>query len=219
MITQPTLDFFSELRANNTREWFQDHKKRYDLALNEFRALVAAWHAGLSAHYPDIADNDPKKAIFRIYRDVRFSTNKAPYKDHLGASLCKGGRTAPFAGYYLHLSPGESFFAGGRWMPENAELKKIRQEFDYNYEQLKAITEAPGFKEIFGDLSNEHSLKTSPRDYPADHVAIDWLKLKSFIVSVPIPDEQVLAADFPERIVSYSKIMKPFLDFLNGALD
>jgi uncharacterized protein (TIGR02453 family) len=219
MISQQTFDFLADLKANNSREWFHANKKRYEGASDEFKAVVTAWHAGLAPSYPEIAENDPKKAVFRIFRDVRFSTNKAPYKDHLGASLCKGGRTAPFAGYYLHLAPGESFFAGGRWMPENAELKKIRQEIDYNYEQLKAITEAPDFKKIFGDLSDEHSLKTNPRDYPADHIAINWLKLKSFIVSVPITDEQVLAADFPERIVSYSKIMKPFLDFLNGALE
>jgi uncharacterized protein (TIGR02453 family) len=219
MITQQSLLFLDDLRAHNDRDWFQGNKDRYEAALEEFRDLVQAWHAGLGPHYPDVADNDPRKAIFRIYRDVRFSQDKRPYKDHFGASLCRGGRTSSWAGFYLHLSPGASFLAGGKWMPDNTELKKIRQEIDYNHEQLRVIVEAPAFRERFGDLSTEHSLKTIPRDYSADHPAIDWLKLKSFVVSMDLTDEQVISPGFLEALIQSSLLMRPFLDYLNVALE
>lgn len=219
MITRDTFDFLADLSENNQREWFESNRKRYDKALAQFKTFVQEWHRGLSPFDEDIAANDPNKAVFRIYRDVRFSPNKQPYKDHLGASLAKGGRTSSWAGYYLHIAPGGSFLAGGKWMPENSELKKIRQEIDYNYEQLREIMEQQAFKEIFGSFDTEHSLKTTPRDYTSDHPAIDWLRLKSFVVSAVFTDEEVMANDFTEKVIRYSITMKPLLDFINTALE
>lgn len=219
MITQDVFDFLSSLSANNEREWFQNNKAAYDVVLKKFKQLVAEWQQGLSKFDPDIQDNDPNKAVFRIYRDVRFSGDKRPYKDHLGAGLGRGGRTSTWAGYYLHIAKGGSFLAGGKWMPEAAEVKKIRQEIDYNYTQLQSITNKPEFATLFGELSKEHSLKKSPRDYDPDHPAIEWLKLKSFVVATNFSDEQVLSPDFAEHLIHCSAEMQPFLAFLNTALE
>jgi uncharacterized protein (TIGR02453 family) len=118
MITEQTFHFLSDLSANNHREWFADNKKRYDAALAEMKHLAKDWIEGSSVFEADVVDNDPAKAIFRIYRDTRFSTDKTPYKNHFGLVIGRGGRTSNWAAYYLHISPGGSFF-GRRQMDAN----------------------------------------------------------------------------------------------------
>jgi len=212
------LDFLTEIEQNNNREWFASNKHRYDTIFKEMKNLAGEWIEGVKAFDPDVADNDPNKAVFRIYKDVRFSADKRPYKNNIGMAIGRGGRTAKWAGYYLHIQPGESFIAGGKWMPDSQELKAIRQEIDYNYSQLQAIVHDSAFQETFGDLDTEYQLKKNPRDYAADHPAIEWLKLKSFTVSRRIPDEEVLSADLMKNVIAYSKAMHPFLRFLNEAM-
>lgn len=219
MITYPTLQFLKDLVLNNNREWFAANKHRYDKSLKEAKELAASWIDGVAVFDEDVADNDPGKAIFRIYRDTRFSPDKTPYKNHIGMAIGKGGRTSAHAGYYLHIAPGESFIAGGKWMPLGEELKKIRQEIDYNYSQLQAIVQAEEFRNTFNDFDQELKLKKTPKDYPVDHPAIEWLKLKSFTVTHRFTDDEILSEDFSKLVVSCSKTMHPLLRFLNTALE
>lgn len=219
MVTEQTFQFLLDLSANNHREWFADNKKRYDAALSEMKHLAKDWIEGSSSFEVDVIDNDPAKSIFRIYRDTRFSTDKTPYKNHFGLVIGRGGRTSNWAAYYLHISPGASFLAGGKWMPMGDELKKIRQEIDYDHQRLSDIIGHPDFKSVFGDMDRELVLKKAPKDYPPDHPAIEWLKLKSFTVSCSFSDEEVLSADFIRQLISNTQIMMPFIQFLNAALE
>ena len=219
MVSKQTFQFLSDLSANNHREWFADNKKRYDAALAEMKQLAKEWIEGAATFEEDAVDNDPAKAIFRIYRDTRFSTDKTPYKNHFGLVIGRGGRTSNWAAYYLHISPGASFLAGGKWMPVGDELKKIRQEIDYNHLQLTDIFNQSDFKTIFGDMDREMVLKKAPKDYPTDHPAIEWLKLKSFTVSCEFSDEEVLSSEFIRLLIRNTRIMMPFIQFLNAALE
>jgi uncharacterized protein (TIGR02453 family) len=219
MITSSTLLFLRDLTLNNNREWFAANKHRYDQCLKEARELASLWIQGVASFDTDVTDNLPDKAIFRIYRDTRFSPDKTPYKNHIGMAIGKGGRTSAHAGYYLHIAPGESFIAGGKWMPPGDELKKIRQEIDYNYSLLQDVVQSVDFRRTFNDFDQEMKLKKPPKDYPADHPAIEWLKLRSFTVTHIFTDEEVLSPEFPDYVVSACKTMYPLISFLNTALE
>jgi uncharacterized protein (TIGR02453 family) len=219
MISSSSLKFLQDLALNNNREWFASNKQRYENCLKEARRLATVWIEGVASFDADVADNEPSKAIFRIYRDTRFSPDKTPYKNHIGMAIGKGGRTSYHAGYYLHIAPGGSFIAGGKWMPMGEELKKIRQEIDYNYSLLQDIVQTEAFRNTFTDFDQEYKLKKAPKDYPVDHPALEWLKLKSFTVTHMFSDAEVLSTEFPELVVSCCKTMYPLIRFLNTALE
>jgi uncharacterized protein (TIGR02453 family) len=212
-----SLDFLSLLKANNTREWFAENKPHYEQAAADFLALADAILKRLAENEPAFANQKAKECVFRIYRDTRFSNDKTPYKTHLGAYFCVGGKRSPLAGYYLHIQPSESFLAGGCWMPPTPLLQAIRQEIDYNAAEFRAIIEAPEFISRFGKLSGE-SLKTAPKGYPADHPEIEYLRKKSFVVMQNLTDEQILADDFAEQVHAAFLAMKPLVNFLNRAM-
>jgi uncharacterized protein (TIGR02453 family) len=149
---------------------------------------------------------------------VRFAKDKTPYKDHFGAYFSRAGRKAPDAGYYIHIQPGKSFVAGGLWMPEAPLLKATRQEIDYNLKEFKGILNQAGFKKHFKKLEGEQ-LKTLPQGYAADNPAIDYLKMKSFIVTTPIDDKDITSKTFVPKVVKLFTVMKPLVDFLNRGLD
>lgn len=213
---QISLDFLSALKANNTREWFAENKPRYEQVAAEFLALTDDILQQLAQTEPAFANQKAKECVFRIYRDTRFSNDKTPYKTHLGAYFCVGGKQSPLAGYYLHIQPGESFVAGGCWMPPAPLLQAIRQEIDYNAAEFRAIVEAPEFINRFGKLSGD-SLKTTPKGYPSDHPEIEYLRKKSFVATQPIADHQVLASDFIAQILTSFAAMQPLINFLNRA--
>ena len=160
-----------------------------------------------------------KECLFRIYRDVRFSKDKRPYKNNIGASINIGGKKAMNAGYYLHIEPGKSFLAGGIWMPPGDLIKKIRQEIDYNGKKINKIISQKDFKKYYGKLDEEYKLKTTPKGYDKDHVDIELLRLNSFIVWHKYTDKEISTKNFVKELSKGSKIMKPFLDFLNTAID
>lgn len=219
MLTKHTLQFLEELSHNNTKSWFEQHRNRYTQAQFEIKSFIEIWLNEFGKIDESIAHLDPKKCIFRIHRDVRFSANKNPYKTNLGAYLYKGDKQANYAGYYLHIEPGNCFFAAGNYMPMPEQLAKIRQEIDYNLHDFQKILQQKQFKEIFGNISSENKLKRAPKGYDEDNKAIEFLKLKSFMVSTKLSDEKICAKSIQTSIIQLSKTVKPFVDFLNNALD
>ena len=215
-----TFKFFKDLAIHNEREWFLENKSIYDQIVLNARELISIWAHQLEDLEPLLKDTDPKKSIFRIYRDARFSKDKTPYKTHLGMAITKSGKNGKWAGWYLHFEPGnKSFIASGKWAPESNELKAIRQEIDYNTKKFNSIIEDENFVETFGSLDKGNALKKAPKDYAADHPAIEFLKLKSFTVSKTYTDEEVLSENFLSTLVKDSKTVFPFIQFLNTSIE
>ncbi|HEY0243985.1 MAG TPA: DUF2461 domain-containing protein [Mucilaginibacter sp.] len=219
MIHQQTLDFLSDLVENNNREWFLANKQRYDIARENVVGFVGELIKFMHKVDPDVSEElDPKKCVMRIYRDIRFSKNKTPYKNNFGISIPTLGSKLGGVEYYIHLQPGKSFVAGGYWMPDAPHLKAIRQEIDYNAAELKAIIDDPGFVKLFGDFRSQDQLKTVPREYSADNENIELLKLKSFIVSHQIKDKDLLKSNCAENMAQVCSKIYPLNVFLKNAL-
>jgi uncharacterized protein (TIGR02453 family) len=219
MIRLSTFDFLTQLAANNNREWFQLHKAEHDHArenILEFTADVISGLSKIDAVVP--SDLDPKSCVMRIYRDVRFSKDKTPYKNNFGIAISANGKNFNGSGYYLHINPEQSFVAGGCWMPEPVMLKAIRQEIDYNGSDFRAIVENKSFKKYFGDLDTEAKLKTVPKGYPADHPDIEYLKLKSFTVSHEMKTEELSKPDAVKKVADGFAEMYPLIIFLRNAI-
>jgi len=219
MIESQTLDFLKELVENNNREWFQANKERYDKARANVIELATNVITKLHKVDPSVsADLDPKKCVMRIYRDIRFSKNKIPYKNNFGVSMPTLGSKLGGVEYYLHIQPGKSFIAGGYWMPEAEHLKAIRQEIDYNANDLKKIIDDKEFVKLFGEFRKQDQLKTTPKGYDVDNENIDLLKLKSFIVSHPLKDKELMSAGAADEIVNMCSKVYPLNIFLKNAI-
>jgi uncharacterized protein (TIGR02453 family) len=211
-------NFLDNLIKNNNKDWFHKHKSDYDLMRNNLEQLVSALGEGLSAIEPDFKFGKSTDYTFRIYRDVRFSKDKSPYKNHIGIYLINGGRKSPMAGYYLHLQPGNSFVAGGVFRPDSKVLRSIRDEVYYNYKSFENIIASISFQQMYGGLWEEDKLKRIPRDFPKDSKAGEWLKYKSYIAMRSISDEQLFSKSFFPFIMDSFRAIKPFNDFLNEAI-
>ena len=219
MITQATIKFLRELKKNNSKEWFDTNRSRYELAKGEYLLFVEQVLNKMKIVDPSLQEIQPKQCVFRINRDVRFSKNKEPYKTNFGASFSKGGKKVQCAGYYFHLEPGQSFIGGGFWMPMAPELKKIRMEIDYNLDEFSEIINNKTFKKHFSALNQEEKLSRPPQGYDADNPALEFLKLKSFIVSSSLTDAEVYDNKLINNVVTHFTAMKPLIDFLNRAID
>lgn len=219
MINQQTFDFLSELAENNNRDWFLANKDWYDVARGNIVEFTAALLKLMHKVDPSISpDLDPKKCVMRIYRDIRFSKNKTPYKNNFGISIPTSGSKLGGVEYYMHIQPEKSFIAGGYWMPEATHLKAIRQEIDYNAAELKTIIDEVGFVKLFGNFRSQDRLKTVPREYNADNENIDLLKLKSFIVSHQFDNEPMMKHDAAEHVAQICERIYPLNVFLKNAL-
>lgn len=218
VIQSKTLAYLKALSRNNNRDWFEAHKAQYLEAKTDFENFISQVIVQLSKAEPRYKGLEAKKCIFRIYRDVRFSKDKSPYKTHLAAYFHTGTKQNEGAGFYIHIKPGNSFIGGGRYVPDAASLRKIRQEIDYNTEEFKKIISNKNFKKQFSELQNI-KLKTAPRDYPKDHPDIELLKYTSFIVSKPMTDATVTGKQLMKEVTASFSTMKPLLDFLNRATD
>lgn len=215
-----TLQFLRQLRRHNEREWFEAHRTDYLLAKRNVEDFVGEVIRLFSSIDPHIAGLQPRDCLFRIYRDIRFSKDKTPYKTHFAASFQRKGKRVHTPGYYLHIEPdGNSFIGGGIWHPFPEDLKKIRQEIDYNLEAFEQIIRQPAFNRRFGDLTDEEALQRPPKGYAPDHPGIRYLKMRNFIVGHEISDEQVLSSGLLKQIINDFTLMKPFIDFLSRALD
>lgn len=218
MIKPETLSFITDVTLNNNREWFAENKARYETAREDVLALIDQLIPNLSAVDPEFSIDTPaKKCLLRIYRDVRFSKNKDPYKNNYGISFNIKGAGTSSPGYYLHIQPGECFFAAGFWMPEPAVLKKIREEIDYNTSAFLDIINAESFTSIY-KLSEEDKLKKAPKGYEVDHPQIELLKLKSYIAIYPLKDKDFLKAGIINQLKTAFESVYPFIQFLRNAV-
>lgn len=212
------LEFLKELKHNNNREWFQENKSRYDASRNMLiQFLDQKLIPGLAAIDPSVQNITGKQCLFRIYRDIRFSKDKTPYKTNFGASIGLAGRKFQTAGYYFHIEPGNSFLGGGIYHPTSEELKAIRKEIYYNLDRLDEIRANPEFKKTFGDITGE-KLKRVPLGFPKDFSEPEILKFKDYLVMKSLSDDDLLKPDLDQYLLSIFKLQKPFNDFLNEAL-
>jgi len=220
-ISQPTMQFLAELKANNNREWFAANKPRYEAAKKEFEQFVDGLIAGIAGFDPAVAHFTAKECVFRIYRDVRFSADKSPYKTHFGAHVTAASKKSEIhtrAGYYIHIEPGGCMLAGGAYVPESVWLKAIRQEIAYHFEEFRGILDGKDFKQYFGEIAGE-KLKKTPSDYAADHPAIEFLKHKSFLATHKPSDEIAMSGNFLEHCTRVFKALAPLDRFLNRSVE
>jgi len=221
MLEPQTLKFLSQLKKNNNKPWFDAHRPQYEAARIDFSNFIQLVIDALQKSDTTITGITAKDSQFRINRDVRFSKDKRPYKENFGAFIARGGKKSIYAGYYFHLAPGNSFMGGGLWQPEPANLKKVRQEIDYNWEEFQSIVKNRTFRKIFGDLykGEDMSLKRMPKGYEEDHPAIDYLKLQSLIAEATIPDEDLTKATLHKKTLAAFQALQPLLNFINRCLE
>lgn len=213
------LKFLKSLAKNNNREWFEKNKDKYLEAKNRFDQFTADLLKELTVIDSSLIGLDPKKLTFRIYRDVRFSKDKSPYKKNFGAAISGSGKGLGRPGYYIHIEPGnKSFIAGGLFMPEADLLAKVRQEIDYNGKRLEKIVAEKSFKKYFKKFYDEDALKTSPKGFPKDHQYNEWLKLRSFIVSHQFSDTDVVKKSFLKNAMKAYLAVKPLNSYLAEAI-
>jgi uncharacterized protein (TIGR02453 family) len=212
------IEFLQDLSENNNREWFQKNKKRYDESREKILFLTEVLINELREFDSDIPALEPKDCIFRIYRDVRFSHNKSPYKTNFGSFIAKGGRKSVYAGYYFHIEPNGCFVGGGVYMPAAETLKAIREYIAENGEEFLTIINNKDFKKFYPKMMDD-KLKTSPKGFSAEHEFIDLLRYKSFAFSSQLNKSQLLADDFIQYLVESFKILHPVNRFLNEAIE
>jgi len=218
MNLEKSMAFLRQLNQNNSKEWMDENKPLYQEAKQEFLEFVAQVTTEVSKFDPTIESAEPKKSIFRINRDVRFSKNKSPYKNNFGMALAEGGRNSGNPIYYFHLQPhGESMVAGGIYQPETEVLKKIRQEIDYNPHDLKAVIEKRAFREEFGALAGE-KLKLAPKGYPKDHPNIELLRHKSFVGVRQLNDQQITSSSLILDVSKAFEAVYPLNQYLSVAI-
>ena len=208
-----TLQFLRNLEKNNNREWFNENKTLYQEAQQDVISFVEKLMEEMADFDEEIGKLEAKKSVFRIYRDTRFSKDKTTYKTNFGAGLGMG-KGNKISGYYLHIEPGKSFLAGGVYKPEPSVLKTIRQEISAFGDEFKAILEQDEFRNYFRGLSVEDKLKKVPQGFEKDDKMAEYLKLKHFIVTHPVSDEQLLSENAFKEFAKIFKAMKPLNDFL-----
>ena len=214
-----TLDFLKKLSRNNNREWFEKNKSRYLEIKDDFELFVTDVLQEMTTFDESLVGLNPKKLTFRIYRDIRFSKDKTPYKTNVSAGISPGGKGIGAPGYYFQVEPGnKSMVAAGMYQPSPENLAKIRQEIDYNGDQLVKILGEKKFKKIFGELWHEDKLKTMPKGYPAEHPHGELMKLKSFMVLRSFTDSEVTGKRFQRDLLDAMKTGKSLNDFLTDGL-
>ena len=212
------LRFLAELNENNNREWFTENKDKYQRAMGEFEQMVNYLIAHIAEFDKEIAGLEAKDCTFRIYRDVRFSHDKAPYKNHFGAYICAGGgRKSERSGYYIHFQVGGCMFGGGLYCPLPPVLKAVRQAVYDNIEEYKEIVEEKNFTATFSEM--EEKLKTIPRGFPKDFPDGEYLKNKHYVFSHQVPDSFFDTDDCVEKTLEVFKLMQPINKFLNYTVD
>ena len=221
MLKNSTLKFLKDLKKNNNKPWFDAHRDAYEAARDDFAHFIQAVLDKHSNNDPDLKGLTAKQCMFRINRDIRFSKDKSPYKAHFGASIKRGGKKSLYAGYYFHLEPGKSFAGGGLWHPEVGQLKNVRQEIDYNWNEFSNILKQKTFRSTFHDLymGADEQLSTMPKGYGKDNPAASYLRLKSFIAETRFDDAELSTSSLHKGTIQAFKAIKPFLDFLNRTVE
>ena len=219
MLQSSTIQFLKSLKKNNNREWFEKNRKQYELAKTDYLDFVTIVLNEIQLFDQSLAELEPKKCVFRLNRDVRFSKNKDPYKTNFGASFSKGAKKIQTAGYYFHLEPGENFVGGGLWMPMAPDLNKVRQEIDYCFKEFASILKKPAFKTTYGDMDNSMKLVRPPKGFEIDNPALEYLKLKSFVVTRVVKDAELTDKHLIKNVVKDFKTIAPLVHFLNRAIE
>jgi len=208
--------FLRDLGSNNSKEWMDDHRKRYEEVRDFYISWLNTMDLKLAKIDPDYSPTTGKQAINRINNNLMYHPNKPIYKDHFGAGLDKEKKQSDF---YIHLGTNESFIAGGFYKPKPSILKSIRQGIDYNGEEFKKIINKKSFKTLFSELTDDgDSLKTAPKGYSQDHEHIELLRRKTFAVQTRLTQKEVLDSDFDDRVIKIYKEMLPFRNYLNKAV-
>lgn len=222
MLQSSTIQFLKTLSKNNNKVWFDAHRDQYLDAKKDFENLVSALITKTATFDSDVKDLQVKECVFRINRDIRFSKNKTPYKTNMGASINRGGKKSIYAGYYFHAEPGgKSFAGGGIWMPMAPELKKIRQEIDYCFDEFKNIVKAKSFVSEYKELENSSEMKLNnlPRGYDKENPAGEYLKFKSLVATKYIPDAVLTSNKLQDTIIKAFKALTPLTKFINKAIE
>lgn len=214
---EKVIQFLQDLAANNNRDWFNENRKRYEECRNKVLFLTEVLNNEIAEFDPNVPPMNPKDCMFRIFRDVRFSKDKRPYKTNFGSFIARGGRKSSLAGYYFHIDPERSFIGGGVYRPEADSLKAIRLHIEQHADEFLKIINDKNFKKYFPALFDD-KLKTAPKGFPKDHEHIDILRYKSFAFSHEV-DNKVLTGDgFIAYAVDTYKQLHKMNAFLNEAL-
>ncbi|WP_276503837.1 DUF2461 domain-containing protein [Terrimonas pollutisoli] len=221
MLQVSTVKFLKDLSRNNNKPWFDAHRQQYEDAKNDFAQFIQTVIDKHAKKDPAIGHLKAKDCTFRINRDVRFSKDKSPYKNNMGAYINQGGKKSLLGGYYFHCQPGQSFVGGGLWMPMPPELKKVRQEIDYNLDAFKKIIGSKKFKEVYGGLSKdaEYVLTRVPKGYDPDNPAAEFLKMKSFVAMTPIKDAELGSKELLKKVSTAFETLQPMLAFINQSIE
>ncbi len=222
MLQVSTIKFLKALKKNNNKPWFEKNRKVYEDAKADFAGFIQKVIDQLAKKDASIKNIVAKDCLFRINRDVRFAKDKSPYKSNFGASINKSGRKAEnSAGYYFQVQPDRNFAGGGIWMPEPNELKKVRQEIDYNFAEFKNIIGVKKFKSVYGDLdrSAEFLLSRVPKGYEPDNPAAAYLKLKSFVAISFFSDADLTSKDLVKKTVAAFEALQPLIEFINNSME
>ena len=215
---EKVLQFLQELADNNNREWFQLNKKWYDESKDKVLFLTDVLINEIGKFDDHVRGLRPQDCMFRIFRDVRFSHDKRPYKTNFGSFICKGGRKSMNPGYYFHLEPAGCFVAGGIYMPPAEPLRAVRSYLADHAEEFLEICEDPAFKASFPEMYDDR-LKTAPKGFPKDHEHIELLKYKSFIFSKTFTEKEVKGKNYVEQVVDAFRTVSPMNQFLYRALE
>ena len=211
MVLSSSVSFFKKLKKNNNRDWFTENKPKF----KELELEIKTFGEELKDRLNEF-DNVDRFKLFRIYRDVRFSKDKTPFKTHFGLTW---HRTKPLyrGGYYLHISPGKNFLACGFWDPDPNDLKRIRKELEYDAKELRDIISSKEFFSVWGNLEGSE-LKTAPRNFDKNHPDIDLIRKKQFIFSISYSDEEVCEPQFINKLENALKMVRPFTDYMSDVL-
>ena len=211
-IPKSAFSFLNNLKANNHRDWMQEHKKEYQANEKMLKAFYAAVAEGLNK-----TDKISKTKVFRINRDIRFSKDKTPYNVHRSVSFSRAGEDRR-GGYYLRLEPGNSLMAGGFFDPNPADLLRIRKEFEMDATIIRKILSAKAFEAAFGGFVQEHRVKTAPKGFSKDDPNIDLIGLKNYFVVHKFTDKEVFSEDFKETLLQHYELLRPYFNYMSEVL-
>ena len=210
-IPKNTISFLKELKLNNNREWFNENKDRFNNIQSQVKIFAQEVNDSLN-----VSDNIEKIKIFRIYRDLRFSKDKTPYKKNIGMAFHRA-KPELRGGYYLEISADESFIAVGFWNPNKEDLLRIRKEIEIDGQEFKRIINQKKIKDIWGDLRGDE-VKTSPKGFTSDHEYIDLIKKKQFIFIKKLKEKDILDEKFQKELINYFESIRPFFDYMSEVL-
>ena len=215
---EKVLQFLEDLSVNNNKEWFHDNRKRYEESRDKILFITEVLINEIRKFDAEIPVMNPKDCMFRIFRDVRFSNDKRPYKTNFGSFIAKGGRKSLLAGYYFHIEPDESFAGGGLYMPPAEQLKAVRSYIAENGHEFLDIIQNKDFKKIYPEMYG-HKLKTAPKGFPKDHEFADLLRYQSFVFSAELKREILIGNNLIDYLVNAFSELYNVNRFINTGLN